>query len=419
MSRWPLIPFGELTENYDSVRVPVRESDRKRGSFPYYGASGIVDHVDGYLFDGEYLLIAEDGENLRTKQTPIAFIATGKFWVNNHVHIVRANDHNVTRYLMYAIRDADVASFLTGSTMPKLTKGNMNRVPVVAPPRDTQEAIASILGAIDDKIDLNRRMNDTLEAMARAIFKSWFVDFDPVRAKMEGREPAGMDVETAALFPSRMVQSESGAIPEGWSASTLGEHVTALSGGTPPKSEPHLWGGSLPWISPKVMTSIHADEVDLWVTDEAVGAGTRLAPLGAVLVMVRGMGLHQGVRVSQVRRSVTFNQDVKALVAREIDPTVLLFTLLDAQSFLLGRVQAAGNGTGVLPTDRLLSLPICVAPADVQEAGARALRPLNDRIAVAREESRTLASLRDLLLPRLLSGELRIRDAERAVEAAL
>src|SRR5216683_739673 len=124
MSRWPLKALGELTENFDSAREPVKESERKPGPYPYYGASGVVDRVDGYLFDGEYLLVAEDGENLRTHQTPIAFLATGKFWVNNHAHIVRANKKAVTRYLMYALRVADIGSFLPGSTMPKLTQAN-------------------------------------------------------------------------------------------------------------------------------------------------------------------------------------------------------------------------------------------------------------------------------------------------------
>lgn len=88
---WPMVPFGDLTDNFDGRRIPVKEADRRAGPYPYYGASGIVDHVDNYIFDGDYLLIAEDGENLRTRQTPIAFMANGKFLVNNHAHIVLGN----------------------------------------------------------------------------------------------------------------------------------------------------------------------------------------------------------------------------------------------------------------------------------------------------------------------------------------
>src|SRR5713101_4386181 len=100
-AEWPTQSFGELTLNFDSLRAPVKEAERRPGPYPYFGASGVVDHVDGFLFDGEHLLVAEDGENLRTQQTPIAFLASGKFWVNNHAHIVRAKPPNDTRYLMY------------------------------------------------------------------------------------------------------------------------------------------------------------------------------------------------------------------------------------------------------------------------------------------------------------------------------
>ena len=107
-SEWPFIPLGELTVNFDTKRKPVKGPDRRPGPYPYYGASGIVDYVDGYLFDGDYLLIAEDGENLRTRQTPVAFMANGKFWVNNHAHIVKGNEKASTRFLMYSLLNADL-----------------------------------------------------------------------------------------------------------------------------------------------------------------------------------------------------------------------------------------------------------------------------------------------------------------------
>ena len=175
-AEWKERTLAELTANFDGQRIPVKETERKFGPYPYYGASGVVDHVDKYIFDGDYLLIAEDGENLRTQKTPIAFLARGKFWVNNHAHIVTGNALSDTRFLMYALNNADIQGFLTGSTMPKLTQGNMNRIPILAPPPDEQRAIAVVLGALDDKIELNRRMNETLEAMARALFQNWFVD---------------------------------------------------------------------------------------------------------------------------------------------------------------------------------------------------------------------------------------------------
>ena len=130
---------------------------------------------------------------------------------------------------MYALSSADISGYLTGSTMPKLTQGNLNRIPLLAPPIPEQRAITHILGTLDDKIELNRRMSETLEAMARALFKSWFVDFDPVRAKAEGRDP-GLPEPLADLFPARLVDSELGEIPEGWEVKTLGDHFDAVKG---------------------------------------------------------------------------------------------------------------------------------------------------------------------------------------------
>ena len=175
----------------------------------------------------------------------------------------------------------------------------------------------------------------------------------------------------------------------------------------------------MPWISPKVMTDIFADEPRDFVSVDAIGNGTRLAPKGATLVMVRGMGLHEKVRVSQAVRDVTFNQDVKALVPRGIKPGLLLFTLLHAQQELLGKVESSGHGTGKMPSEILLSYPVTMPSVGVQAVLATYFDAFIERMVIARAESRTLAELRDLLLPRLLSGELRIRDAEKAVEAAL
>ena len=231
--KWRMCTFGELTENADAIRIPIKQMERRPGPYPYYGASGVVDHVDGFLFEGEYLLIAEDGENLRTRTTPVAFLANGKFWVNNHAHIVRGNSNANTRFLQYALSALDISGYLTGSTMPKLTQGNMNRITLLAPPLPEQRAIAHVLGTLDDKIELNRRMNETLEAMARALFQSWFVDFEPVRAKMEGRwRPGeslpGLRAQHYHLFPDTLVPSSHGDIPEGWEVRTLGEVVEHL-----------------------------------------------------------------------------------------------------------------------------------------------------------------------------------------------
>ena len=221
MDEWRRFRLEEITENYDGLRKPIKESDRSRGPYPYYGASGVIDYVDGFLFDGDYLLVAEDGENLRTRKTPIAFLARGRFWVNNHAHVVRGGCNSDTRFLLYVLNGSDISGYLTGAVMPKLTQSNLNKIELNIPPLNEQRAISHVLGVLDDKIELNRKQNETLEAMARAMFKAWFVDFEPVRAKMEGRwkrgqSLPGMPANLYDLVPDRMVESDLGEIPEGW-----------------------------------------------------------------------------------------------------------------------------------------------------------------------------------------------------------
>lgn len=305
-----------------------------------------------------------------------------------------------------------------GATFESLKCAEIPKFSLTIPPLPEQKGIAEVLGALDSKIELNRRMNETLVSLARSLFKSWFVDFDPVRAKVDRRAPSAVSPEIDALFPDSIeIASDGETVPSGWRVLSLREAADFRSGGTPKKSNPEYWDGSLPWISPKVMNNIHVHDSDDRVTEAAVGNGTRLVPHGSVLVMVRGMGLHQGVRISQAQCDVTFNQDVKALVPTGVDDTFLLFAMLDASNYLHSRVRASGHGTGVLATEFLTELSFVVPPEDVLPKLVRPLKELNLRIAANTRESQTLATLRDTLLPKLLSGALRVGDAERLMEA--
>jgi type I restriction enzyme S subunit len=250
----PMRLLGEVVENLDALRRPVKSSERQPGPYPYYGAQGIVDYVSDFLFDGEFVLVAEDGENLRSRKEPVAMMARGKFWVNNHAHILRGGKEADTRYLHYVINAADISGYITGSTIPKLSQGNLNRLLIPCPPLGKQRAIASILNALDDKAELNRRMNTTLEATARTIFKDWFVDFGPTRAKMEGRAPY-LGPHYWSLFPDRL---DDAGKPEGWMTSTIGEEVDVVGGSTPSTKEPAFWGGGIAWATPKDLSSLNS-----------------------------------------------------------------------------------------------------------------------------------------------------------------
>jgi type I restriction enzyme S subunit len=153
-----------LVNVFNNIRVPLSSKERERLDkvFPYYGAQGIVDYVDNYLFDGEYILVAEDGENLRSNNQNICNLINDKFWVNNHAHILQANSENVTKYLFYNFNMIKFEPYVTGSAQPKLNKENLLNIETYVHDYPAQQKIATVLSALDDKIELNNKINDNL-----------------------------------------------------------------------------------------------------------------------------------------------------------------------------------------------------------------------------------------------------------------
>ena len=411
---WQEYKLEDVTENFDSKRIPVKKADRKSGPFPYYGASGVVDYVDSYIFDGEYLLVAEDGENLRSQNQPIAFLVRGKFWVNNHSHVISGNHLADTRYLAYLFQHFDISPFLTGSTRPKLTKGHLNQIPLVLPPINEQQAIANVLGALDDKIELNRKMNETLEAMARAIFKSWFIDFDPVRAKAEGRQPIGMDPETAALFPDSFEDSELGEIPKGWRPGKIEDIVSLARTSISPASSPTE---TFEHFSIPAFDDGRVPKKELGST---IKSNKYLVPADAVLISKLNPRIQRVWLpfISELRNSICSTEFLVSVSIDEV-PREFVYALYVSrtfqQSFASLVTGTSGSHQRVKP-EFLLDMVIVVPTQRIMKRFSEAARPLLDRVAANIAESQTLAGIRDTLLPKLLSGQIRINNAERLLE---
>jgi type I restriction enzyme S subunit len=168
--RWPVKSFAELASNQDGRRKPVKASDREKvsGEYPYYGASGIIDYVDSYLFDETALLIGEDGANLLARSTPIAFLATRRYWVNNHAHVVTANGNATLLYLATHLNMRNIRDFVTGSAQPKLNQANLNKIPIPCPPITLQEEFDRRVNAFD----LIRKKQENADKEAEATFNS-------------------------------------------------------------------------------------------------------------------------------------------------------------------------------------------------------------------------------------------------------
>ena len=164
MEGWKTYRLGDVINVLDSKRVPLSSHERssRQGPYPYYGAQGVIDYIDDYIFDGTYLLIAEDGENVRSQKENIALIASGKYWVNNHAHIVESNGKSDIRYICYLLNRMDISGYITGSAQPKLNQANLLSIEVSLPPLHRQQEIADCLSLFDDKIELNNRINHNL-----------------------------------------------------------------------------------------------------------------------------------------------------------------------------------------------------------------------------------------------------------------
>lgn len=428
--KWFERPLGEVTCNHDGKRKPVKESERKKGPYPYYGASGIVDYVDGYLFDGRYLLIAEDGENLRTRQTPIAFMADGKFWVNNHAHIVTGKEEVTTEYLHYFLQHADVQSYLTGAVMPKLTQGNLNRIPVRYPEPDYQKQIVQILSSLDRKIDLNRHINQTLEAMAQAIFKSWFVDFDPVKAKIaaieQGEDPlrAAMraisgktDAEldqmprrhhdqlaaTAALFPDAMEESELGEIPKGWGIKSVSDLARFATG----KIE----------MSYLTVENYISTE-NMLENRGGISCATSLPAVATVPTFKSGNVLVSNIRPYFKKIWLAHfdggrSNDVLCFEAKEDGCQEFLYNLL-YQDIFFEFMMRTSKGAKMPRGDKkaIAGWKFSCAPLELRKSFSKKVRTFYSYIESFNLESKQLSELRDTLLPKLLSGDLSVADFE-------
>ncbi|TXM69023.1 restriction endonuclease subunit S [Methylobacterium sp. WL69] len=416
-------PFGSnLTQaDYTTIGIPViRGSNMEQagryiaGPFVYVGAEKAARLASNQVEAGN-IIVTQRGTMGQVSIVPSE--PSTRYVVSQSQMGVRVQKSDPL-FVYYLLRSTAFLNFLDGATIqtgvPHINMGLLRAWKVAAPDVQQQTRIAELLGALDEKIELNCRMAETLETLARALFRSWFIDFDPIRAKVKG-EKTGLSSDLEALFPDSFDEE---GLPIGWGLSPLREQVCILSGGTPNKSELAYWGGNIPWVTPRSMVSSHVSETPDSVTPAAIGNGTRIAPAGSILVMVRGMGLHQGVRVSQARCDVSFNQDVKALVPAKLDESYLLYAVLDQQLLLRAKVRAAGHGTGVLPTDALDAIKIPIPPTRAHEGLFRPFGVINERVALARSHAQTLASLRDTLLPKLISGELRIADAMDRIAAA-
>ncbi len=371
MGEWKEYKIGDIAEILDSRRKPLSSMERakRKGQYPYYGASGIIDYLDDYIFEGEHVLISEDGENLRSRQTPIAFLADGLFWVNNHAHIVKS-DYVHNRLICYYLANMDLNPFLTGAVQPKLSQDSLNRIPLFLPESlDERKEIVSILSSLDDKIDLLHRENKTLEAMAETLFRQWFIE----EAKENGI--------------------------------CLGEVVMTTSGGTPSrKKEEYYYNGNIAWVKSKELQCSYILDTEEKITEDAVAnSSAKLLPENSILIAMYGATVGEyGI----LAKPMTCNQAVCALIPNENYPYTFLY--LWAKSMQEDFVNLACGAAQQNISQELIKQQYVSTDLKLIADFHTLVNPYMKKIKLNQEMIGTLIQMRDGVLPKLMNREISI-----------
>lgn len=368
---WRIATLGRVTDNHDARRIPVRAQDRRSGPYPYYGASGVVDYVDEFIFDGLHLLVAEDGENLRSRNKPIAFLADGRFWVNNHAHVLTGRAGiAATRYLSYLLQKIDLNSYISGSTRPKLTKRALDSVRIALPPLDEQRRIVRVLGALGDKIEHNERACSSLEEIGRLAYR---------RAMARSSENVPL-AEVIDVNPKR-------PLPNGTSA-------------------PYLEMGNMP-------TEGHFPFG--WIDREA-GSGTRFTN-GDTLVARITPCLENGkvAFVDFLNDGTVGWGSTEYIVLRPKPPLPLQFAYFLARDNEFReyavRHMSGSSGRQRVSASAIADYVVRVPRAAERASLSRILDSSLSAIRALRGESRTLSAIQSALLPKLVSGAIRVPDS--------
>lgn len=326
-------------------------------------------------------------------------------------------------YLLYLLQSEELQGKLkaraTGTTVLGIKQSELRKIEVSLPQFEFQQQAADLLKSIDDRITLLRETNKTLESIAQSIFKSWFVDFDPVCAKMEDRQPEGMDEETVALFPDSFEDSELGSIPTGWQVTLIGDAVDTVGGATPDTKNPVFWDPPVHcWTTPKDLSGITAPillDTERKLSSEGIKkVSSGLLPEGSLLLSSRApIGY---LALTQI--PVAINQGYIAMLpGGALPPLYLLFWCKQNMENIKGR--ANGSTFMEISKKAFRPIPILVPSPELIQRFANTANALFGRLSENERQAQTLSAIRDILLPRLISGQICLPEAQEQVENAL
>ena len=416
-SDWRKLIFGDFLGIQRGHDLP--DQNRRPGNVPILGSFGVTGFHDTVKAKGPGVTIGRSGASFG-----VAAYTDKDYWPLNTALYVTDFKGNDPKFVFYFLKQFDFSAFNSGSAQPSLNRNNLYSISIGVPDTKEQKLISNFLSALDARIELLRETNRTLESIAQALFKSWFVDFDPVHAKQacrersrtEGREPEGMDSDTAALFPDSFEESELGLVPSGWLVAPIGDIVEMVGGGTPNTKEAEYWEpGEFAWTTPKDLSGLQSPV--LLKTERLLSAkgvskvSSGLLPIGTLLLSSRApIGY---LALAQIPLAI--NQGYIAILPRsQLQPLYMYFWLKQNMDVIKSR----SNGSTFMEISKkaFRPIPILVPPVDLLDNFLDVVNPIFIRLAENEKQAQTLATLRDTLLPRLISGQLRLPKAETLLE---
>lgn len=379
------VNFIDVVDCFDSVRIPLSSKERLSldKKYPYYGAQGVIDYVDDYLFDGEFILLAEDGDNLRSKKLPISQIASGKFWVNNHAHIYKAKDCTTNLFISAALNYVDINPFITGAAQPKLSQNSLKFLKIPFPDSKTQKAICLILGAFDKKQDILIELVTKYENLIEALYREWFINLK---------------------FPHHEQVNFVDGIPEGWSLKSVQELTELISRGITPKYNDE--SGLSIIINQKCIRDKKLN-LELARRQDKEITASKLVQQGDVLINSTGAGtlgrvtqVHEDLPNTTVDTHVTIVRPLK-----EISTAWFGAAISNLESYIETLGEGATNQLE-LKREVIGRLDLVCPTMELQQAFQKIVEPMQQKILNLMKQNTHLLKLKETLLPRLMSGEL-------------
>lgn len=387
--------FGEVTINFDKKRVPLSgaQREKRQGNFRYYGAQGVIDHIDDFIFDGTYLLIAEDGENLKSKKQNIAQVVDGQFWVNNHAHIVQGNELCNTRYLCYLLNSMDLSGYITGSAQPKLSQANLNTVTLFLPDIAVQERIVEWLYLFDKKIEVNKQINDNLEKLSKLFFYNWFISYE----KFGGQRPINWSVGTlkdiADFFNGYAFKSsELLKMPQSNSYCVFKQGHIKIGGG-------FNCDGTKSWIKKNKIQNLNRfilQKGDILMAMTDMKDNVQILGNTAIMSVDDQYIVNQRVGVLRAKKDLGINYPY-------------LYMLTNSKNFLTDLRSRANSGVQVnLSSSEIKNSMVYIAPKKIYEEFNNIVLPLYEQIIHNNIENQNLNDIRNSILPKILNGQIKL-----------